>query len=47
MRKTFNAVFDLLTGFNLHRELQKVLEIDSWDRSAIEQYQKEKFENLM
>lgn len=46
MRKVLIKAIDLITGFNLDAELNRVLEMDTWSREAIEQYQQEKFELL-
>ena len=46
MRKIFNTIFDIATGFRVNRELKKVLEMDTWEREFIDRYQYEKFENL-
>ena len=46
MRKIFNTLFDVVTGFDLNKELKRVMEMDFWDRDSIEKYQQEKFEEL-
>lgn len=44
--KIFNRVFDTVTGFDLDRELKKVLEMDTWNRETIDNYQGDQFEKL-
>ncbi len=39
-------LIDLITGFNLERNVKHVLSMDNWSRQQIEHYQKEKFELL-
>ncbi|MBN2215594.1 MAG: AMP-binding protein [Bacteroidales bacterium] len=46
MRRIFNNILDFITGFDLNHELQRVLEMDNWNRDAIRRYQLEKFEIL-
>ncbi len=46
MRKLFNAAFDFITGFDLDGELDKIMEMDTWGREAIEKYQQNQFEKL-
>ena len=46
MREIVLSLIDIVTGFKLKKGLKKVLEMDTWDRSQIEQYQREKFEEL-
>lgn len=46
MRELILNLIDVFTGFQLNQGLKKVLEMDTWNRSQIEQYQKEKFEKL-
>ncbi|MBN2215514.1 MAG: phenylacetate--CoA ligase family protein [Bacteroidales bacterium] len=46
MRNLILNLIDFVSGFNLNKGLKKVLEMDTWDRSQIEQYQHERFEKL-
>ncbi|MBN2215595.1 MAG: AMP-binding protein [Bacteroidales bacterium] len=46
MRRIFNTALDLVTGFSMQSGLSAVLEMDNWQRGAIDQYQCEKFEKL-
>jgi phenylacetate-CoA ligase len=39
-------LIDVVTGFELNKGLEKVIKMDTWNRSQIEQYQHEKFEKL-
>ncbi len=46
IQKMMNSGIDLITGFNIQSELQKILEMESWTREQIENDQAEKFKRL-
>lgn len=46
MRKLFNILFDLFTGFKLDSRTKELLAMDKWSREEIEAYQQKMFEKL-